>query len=170
VRPASAGADPRQSQTKSNRIQRFLVQLTRPSRTVPKRTTAIPTDSVITRLIRPQVPGLWPLSHWYNSTERWTFRGLTCPPFNRGLTRPPSPALGFDQAYNWRSSFLQLMHQPSSRATRIKPSSSQQALQLFNPVSRTTSSFLAYLAAIGQIASAIPDSNAYRRGSDKLIR
>jgi hypothetical protein len=111
-------------------------------------------QSTIKRLTYPQVPGSWPFgSRWDDSTKRWTFRGLTCPSASTGMIRP--------SVYSRRLSFLQLRHQLRSRATRIKPSSLHQVPQLRNPVSQTTS-FIACLAATGQIASAIPDSTAHR--------
>jgi hypothetical protein len=123
-------ADPRQSETKSNRIQRLLVQLTRPSRTKQANNSFncySVAQSTIKQLTCPRVPGSWPHCRW-ESPKRWTFRGLAC---------PPSPAKVSTKRIQLAFELLQLRHQPSSRATRIKPSSLQQAPQLLNPVSRT---------------------------------
>jgi hypothetical protein len=104
-------AEPRQSETKSNRIQRLPVQLTRPSRAKQANNSFncySVAQSTIKRLTCPRVPGSWPHCRW-ESPKRWTFRGLAC---------PPSPALGFDQAYTAgvRASTAEASAKPSSNA------------------------------------------------------
>jgi hypothetical protein len=121
----------------------------------------VASPSTVQRLVRPQVLG---------NDGRSVAAGMIQPSGGPFEGSPVPLRQRWVSTKRIQMAFELLQHQPSSRATRLKPLQLRNKRHSCSILFHERSSFIAYLAATERIARAIPGSNAYRRGSDKLIR